>query len=117
MKQIMIVLLAAAVLFSMMPMSEGFSALAEEKDPFHFATFGEARNAAMRTVGEENARDCISGEEGYCVALIKCYSAHYMRRKPTEIVKFRATRSSWRKTKNTSKSMRLFYEQTFSLTA
>ena len=71
MKQIMIVLLAAAVLFSMMPMSEGFSALAEEKDPFHFATFGEARNAAMMTVGEENARDCVSGEEGYCVALIK----------------------------------------------
>ena len=62
MKQIMIVLLAAAVLFFMMPMSEGFSALAEEKDPFHFATFGEARNASMRTVVEENALDCVYGD-------------------------------------------------------
>ena len=70
MKKLITVLLAA-VLFAVIPMSEGFSALAEEKDPFHFATFGEARNAAMSTVGEENVRDRVSGEEGYCVALIK----------------------------------------------
>ncbi len=49
--------------------------------------------------------------------VINCYSALCMRQKPTEIVKFSVARSSWRKTKNTSKSMRLFHEQTFSLTA
>ena len=48
---------------------------------------------------------------------IMCYSALSVRRKVAKNVKFSATRSSWRKTKNTSKSMRLFHEQVFSLTA
>ena len=49
--------------------------------------------------------------------VISCYSALSTRRKSAEIVKFSIHRSSWRKTKNTSKSMRLFHEQLFSLTA
>ena len=48
--------------------------------------------------------------------IFKCYSALCMRRKPTQIVKISITRSSWRTTENTSKSMRFFHERTFSLT-
>ena len=59
--------LLAAVLFSMMPMAEGLSAMADEKDSFHFATFSEAVNEAMKTV---DTPYCVSSE-GYCIALIK----------------------------------------------
>jgi len=37
-----------------------------------------------------------------------CYSADYMRRKPVKIVKFNILDSSWKETRSTSKSMRLF---------
>ena len=47
----------------------------------------------------------------------KLYSAFCMRRNPTQIVKINVPSSSWRKTKNTSRSMRFFHEQAFSLTA
>ena len=45
-----------------------------------------------------------------------CYSALSERQKPAKIVKFSVTRSSWKKTKNASESMRLFHERVFSLT-
>nr|MCR4884287.1 hypothetical protein [Clostridiales bacterium] len=46
-----------------------------------------------------------------------CYSALCMRGKPFEIVKFNVTCSSWRKTRNSSQSMRFFHEQDLPLTA
>ena len=48
MKKLIMVLLAV-VLFTVIPMSEDSSAMAGEKDSFHFATFGEAVNEAMET--------------------------------------------------------------------
>ncbi len=62
--------LFAAVLFSMISMAEGFSAMADEKGPFHFATFGEAVNEAMKTTDEGDAPYCVSSE-GYCIAVMK----------------------------------------------
>ena len=70
MKRIIMVLLTAAVLISMMPMAEGSTAAADEKDPFHFAAFEDAVNAAMKTIDEGDAPYCVSGE-GYCAALIQ----------------------------------------------
>lgn len=69
MKKLIMVLLAA-VLFTVIPMSEDSSAMAGEKDSFHFATFGEAVNEAMETADEGTAPYCISSE-GYGVALVK----------------------------------------------
>lgn len=70
MKKLIMVLLTAAVLFSMMPMAEGSSVMADEKDSFHFAAFSEAVSAAMETVDEGDAPYCVSSE-GYCTALIR----------------------------------------------
>ena len=69
MKKLITVLLAA-VLFAVIPMSEDSSAMAEEEDSFHFATFGEAVNEAKKTADEGTAPYCISSE-GYGVVLIK----------------------------------------------
>ena len=69
MKKLITVLLAA-VLFAVIPMSEDSSAMAGEKDSFHFATFGEAVNEAMETADEGTAPYCVSSE-GNCIALIK----------------------------------------------
>jgi len=66
----LIMVLLAAVLFTVIPMSEDSSAMAGEKDSFHFATFGEAVNEAMETADEGTAPYCISSE-GYGVALVK----------------------------------------------
>ena len=40
--------------------------------------------------------------------IINCYSAHCMRRKRAEIVKFNVLHTSWKATRSASKSMRLF---------
>jgi len=63
-------LFAAAVLFSTAAFAEGPSVIANEKTPFHFASFEEAVNAAMKTVEEGDSSYCISSE-GYCIALIR----------------------------------------------
>lgn len=69
MKKLITVLLTA-VLFAVIPMSEDSSAMAEEEDSFHFATFGEAVNEAMKTADEGAAPYCVSSE-GNCIVLIK----------------------------------------------
>jgi hypothetical protein len=51
----LITVLLAAVLFAVIPMSEDSSAMAEEEDSFHFATFDEAVNEAMKTADEGTA--------------------------------------------------------------
>jgi len=54
-------------------------------------------------------KKCIYLTEGECEEkLIKCYSAHCMRRKRAEIVKFNVLHTSWKTTRSASKSMRLF---------
>ena len=70
MKKVMIILTAVIVLFSAAALAESLPAGADEQDPFRFASFGEAVNAANEAaeVGESSYG---SNSGGYCVALIK----------------------------------------------
>ena len=62
MKKTILLILAAAILFTACGVyAEGLP---------HFSTFGEAVNAAMKTVDEGDTSYCISSE-GYCIALIR----------------------------------------------
>ena len=66
----LIISLLAAVLCSMLSMAGMASAMSDEKDSFHFATFGEAVEAARETSEEGDTPYGLSSE-GYCVALIR----------------------------------------------
>jgi hypothetical protein len=64
------VLTAAIVLFFAFARAEDSPAGVDTQDPFRFAAFGEAVNAANETAEEGDTPYGVSGE-GYCVALIK----------------------------------------------
>ena len=70
MKKFMMVLIAAAVLFSTIALADGSSGTLNENGPFRFTTFGEAVNAALATADKDESPYCVSSE-GYCIALIR----------------------------------------------
>ena len=70
MKKLIMVLTVVMVLLSTFVLAEELPAGTNGQDPFHFATFGEAVEAAIETA-EEGESPYGSNGGGYCAALIK----------------------------------------------